>query len=272
MTWSPGECCTCILIGTWRNALVPNGNPPRCNLILIQQNVLFCLRVVFVVLFVLSPPRSLPCAAHICPEVSPRHSLLHCLNWWWGQLAVSPGACDCRWKTAYWSTLTADRNHHWRAVLIGLKIAMILTFDRARFVIGEGSSALLVRSRRFGFYYLYFSCLHPGHRTPRLTETPSVHTTCMRYDSEWQYSGSHIVPHPASLRVGSIWACVTHPLQHSALASVCVSCWLAGISVCQLAASRCLRHLVGSVERKSMALCWLEAPLTGINQTYTTAK
>ena len=33
------------------------------------------------------PPR----VTHICPGVPPRHILLHCLNWWWGHLAVSPG-------------------------------------------------------------------------------------------------------------------------------------------------------------------------------------
>lgn len=110
--------------------------------------------------------------------------------------------------------------------------------------------------------YLYFSSCRiactPCYKTPLWAKLHLWCTTCMRHDSEWQYSWNHIVLHPVSLRVGYIWACVTHPLQHSALASVRVSCWLAGISVCQLAASRCLRHLVGSVDRRSMALCRLE--------------
>lgn len=56
--------------------------------------------------------------------------------------------------------------------------------------------------------------------------------------------------HPAFLRVGSIRVCVSHSLSlslsQSTLASVCVSCWLPCISVCQLGDSRCLRHLVDS--------------------------
>lgn len=47
-------------------------------------------------------PNCLPCAPHICLTAWLSHSLLHCLKWWWGQLA---GACDCSWKTAYWSTV-----------------------------------------------------------------------------------------------------------------------------------------------------------------------
>lgn len=45
----------------------------------------------------------------------------------------NPRACDCRRKTAYCSTLTADRNHYRRSALIRLKITMILSFDRAHF-------------------------------------------------------------------------------------------------------------------------------------------
>lgn len=39
-------------------------------------------------------PNCLPCAPHIC--------LTAWLKWWWGQVA---GACDCSWKTTYWSTV-----------------------------------------------------------------------------------------------------------------------------------------------------------------------
>ncbi len=86
-----------------------------------------------------------------------------------------PGACDCRWKTAYWSTLTADRNHHRQTVLIRLKIAMIFSSDRTLF---------------FFIIYTFPACI-------LITKHHLWHTTCMRYDSEWQYSESHIVRHPA---------------------------------------------------------------------------
>lgn len=121
------------------------------------------------------------------------------------------------------------------------------------------------------FYYLYFSCLYNSYKKPQQAETPSVtYNVCQiwfRMTVQWI---SHCAA--SSMRVGSIWACVTHPLQHSALASVCVSCWSAGISVRQLAASRCLRHLVGSVERKSMALCWSDRDQSDLYRHNVTAE
>lgn len=98
-------------------------------------------------------------------------------------------ACDCHWKTAYWSTLAADRNHHTQTVLIGLKITVIIGFGCDLFVT---RNTALHGPCAVDFSIIY----HNGYKTPQQAETPSV--TCMRYDSEWQYSGSHIVQLPVS--------------------------------------------------------------------------
>lgn len=139
-----------------------------------------------------------------------------------------PGACDCRWKTAYWSTLRADRNHYRQTMLIGLKIAMIFSFDRAHFVTGQTALHCVHTADPSFFCYLYFSCIFVINTTANRASI--WHTMCMRYDSEWQYSESHIVKHPASLRVGSIWACVWITLSNTVH-------WF-GISLCQLLVCR----------------------------------
>lgn len=174
-------------------------------------------------------------------------------------------ACDCHWKTAYWSIFAADRNHHAQTVLIGLKITVIIGFGCDLFV--TRNTAL------HGLCTVDFSNIyHNGYKTPQQAETPSV--TYHVYEIWFRMTVQWISHCAASsiLRVGSIWACVTHPLQHSASASVCVSCWVAGISVRQLAVSRCLRHLVGSAERKSMGLCWLDRDQSGLYRHSVTAE
>lgn len=94
-----------------------------------------------------------------------------------------------------------------------------------------------------------------GYKTPEPTETPSVaHRVCeLWFRIQW-------VSHCAFLRVGSIWVCVNHPLRHNALASDCISCWLACRNVCQLAASRCLRQLLVSMERKINSWLLIRGP------------
>lgn len=125
-------------------------------------------------------------------------------------------------------------------LLIGLKVVMILSLDRNSFLVIGNTPLLCCRTVDDDMFCSFYNddsaSLHTCYKT--LIETPSAahHVGC-----EILFSGFHIMP-PVSLRVRSIWAWY-----------IGISlCQLLVSSVCQLAASRCLRE---SAERKSMVLC-----------------
>lgn len=184
-------------------------------------------------------------------------------SWLW---ASAQSTWHCCWGTAYWSILAADKNHYRQTaliVLIGLKLIIILGSGRVLFVTRFRASQSLDTA-----HFFLLSSLYAGYKTPQLTETPSV--TYHVYEIWFRMTVQCISQCAASSIPESgiyLSMCDSKPFQqHSALASVCVSCWFAAISVCQLAASRCLRHLVRfcreeintslMIRRGSICLIW----------------
>lgn len=222
---------------------------------------------------VVSTPIS-PRSKCFCSELQSYVNLLHCLNSWWVQLAASLSSnhvtpaeklltkalSPCRWKPL--QTNSADHggdcnDTRWQRSFLSLEkcVSHVKTMT---------SVLLLCVCLHVWIRQVFLPTARWLQNNPRLTYREPICDTPRVWD---------MIHKTLDLTL-----CMQH--LYASMCSLPAPAWQTGIRVCQLlisrvcqlAASRCLGHLIESMERKSMALCWLETLLTGINQAFYASK